>query len=40
VLLAIEGNTVLATFDRNGWIQTLKEVDTRRVQCYIAPIAA
>ena len=39
-LLSIEGNTALAAFDHNGWIQTLKEVDTRRLQCYVAPMAA
>jgi hypothetical protein len=37
VLLSIEGNTELGAFDRNGWVQTLKEVDTRRVHCYVAP---
>ena len=40
VLLSIEGNTVLAAFDRNGWVQTLKEVDTTRVLCYVAPLVA
>ena len=39
VLLSIEGNTVLAAFDPNGWVQTLKEVDTKRVLCYILPEA-
>src|SRR5258708_16281296 len=38
VLLSIEGNTVLGAFDRNGWVQALKEVDTKRVLCYVAPL--
>lgn len=37
VLMAIEGNTTLGRFDRNGYVQTLKEVDRSRVLCYIAP---
>jgi hypothetical protein len=40
VLLSIEGNTVLGAFDRNGWVQTLKEVDTRRVLCYLSPVGS
>ena len=40
VLLSIEGNTVLGAFDPNGWVQALKEVDTKRVLCYVAPAAA
>lgn len=38
VLLSIEGNTVLGAFDRNGWVQALKEVETRRVLCYVSPL--
>jgi hypothetical protein len=30
---------VLASFDRNGWIQTLKEIDTKRVLVYLSPMA-
>jgi len=37
VLMSIEGNTTLGTFDRNGYTQTLKEPDTTRVLCYILP---
>jgi len=37
VLMSIEGNTTLGRFDRNGYVQTLKEVDRSRVLCYIAP---
>jgi hypothetical protein len=40
VLLSIEGNTVIGPFDRNGFVQTLKEVDRTRVLGYIAPLAA
>jgi hypothetical protein len=36
VLLSIEGNTVIGTFDRNGFVQALKEVDLKRVLCFIA----
>ena len=36
VLLSIEGNTVIGAFDRNGWVQALKKVDTRRVLLYVA----
>jgi hypothetical protein len=39
VLLSIEGNTVIGAFDRNGWVQALREVDTRRVLCYVSPTA-
>jgi hypothetical protein len=37
VLLSIEGNTTITTFDRNGFVQTLKEVDVSRILCYITP---
>jgi hypothetical protein len=37
VLLSIEGNTVLGPFDRNGFVQALKEVDVKRVLKYIGP---
>ena len=37
VLLSIEGNTVLGSFDRNGFVQALKEVDVKRVLTYIGP---
>ena len=37
VLLSIEGNTVLGAFDPNGWVQALKEVDTKRVLCFVSP---
>lgn len=37
VLLSIEGNTTLAAFDRNGFVQALKEVDVKRILTYIAP---
>lgn len=40
VLLAIEGNTGLGGLERNGWVQTLKQIDTTRVLCYIAPARA
>lgn len=36
-LLAIEGNTVIGPFDRDGWVQALKEVDPRRVLAYLSP---
>lgn len=36
-LFSVEGNTTLGKFDRNGYAQTLKEVDQKRVLCYIAP---
>jgi hypothetical protein len=39
-LLAVEGNTTLGRFDRNGYVLALKEVDTRRVMAYIAPEVA
>ena len=38
ILLAIEGNTVISSFDRNGFVQTLKEVDRDRVLSYVAAI--
>ena len=34
-LLSIEGNTVLGPFDRNGFVQALKEVDRSRVLGYV-----
>ena len=37
ILQSIEGNTVLGKFDRNGYTQTLKEVDTKRVAGYVLP---
>jgi hypothetical protein len=37
VLLSIEGNTVLGPFDRNGFVQALKEVDLKRILTYIGP---
>jgi hypothetical protein len=40
VLLSIEGNTILGAFDRNGFVQALKEVDRSRVLSYVAPAAA
>lgn len=39
VLLSVEGNTILGAFDRNGFVQALKEVQTNRVLCYVTPIA-
>ena len=39
-LLSTEGNTVIGPFDRNGFVQALKEVDAGRVLCYIAPAGA
>jgi hypothetical protein len=37
MLMAIEGNTTLSRFDRDGHVQTLKEVERGRVLCYIRP---
>ena len=37
-LRAIEGNTVIGPFDRNGFVQALKEVDPARVLCYVAAV--
>lgn len=37
VLLNIEGNTTLGKYDRNGFIQTMKQVAIERVLCYVAP---
>jgi hypothetical protein len=37
VLMSIEGNTTLGKYDRNGYVQALKEVDRSRVLCYILP---
>jgi hypothetical protein len=39
-LLSIEGNTVIGPFDRNGFVQALKEIDRGRVLTYVAPAAA
>jgi hypothetical protein len=36
-LMSVEGNTTLGKYDRNGDVQTLKEVDANRVLAYIAP---
>lgn len=36
-LTAIEGNTTLSGFDRDGWVQTLKEVRRDRVLGYVLP---
>jgi hypothetical protein len=38
-LLAIEGNTTIGKYDRNGFVQTLKEVEPDRVLAYIQPEA-
>lgn len=35
VLLSVEGNTTLGKYDRNGFIQTLKPIETPRVYGYI-----
>lgn len=37
VLMSIEGNTTLGKYDRNGYVQALKEVDRSRVLLYILP---
>jgi hypothetical protein len=37
VLMSIEGNTTLSRYDRNGFVQALKEVERDRVLCYIRP---
>ena len=37
VLMSIEGNTTLGKYDRNGFVQALKEVDQDRVYTYILP---
>jgi hypothetical protein len=37
VLMSIEGNTTLSRYDRNGYVQTLKEVDRDHVLCYVKP---
>jgi hypothetical protein len=36
-LLAIEGNTTLGKYDRNGYVLALKEVDVGRVLGYVKP---
>lgn len=38
-LLAIEGNTTLGKYDRNGYVQALKAVDLARVLTFILPEA-
>jgi hypothetical protein len=37
VLQSIEGNTTLGKYDRNGYVQTLKEVEKARVLGYVLP---
>jgi hypothetical protein len=37
--MAIEGNTTLGKYDRNGFVCTLKAIETARVLCYLAPVA-
>ena len=37
VVLSIEGNTTIEGESRNGWIQTLKEVDRAHVLTYVLP---
>ena len=37
VLLSIEGNTTIEGESRNGWVQTLKEVNRAHVLTYISP---
>jgi hypothetical protein len=37
VLMSMEGNTTLSRYDRNGYVQALKEVGRDRVLCYIKP---
>lgn len=37
---AIEGNTTLGKYDRNGYVLTLKEVEQGRVLCFVLPEAA
>jgi len=39
-LLSIEGNTGLGAFDREGYVQALKQVDEKRVLGYVAARAA
>ncbi len=36
-LMSVEGNTTLGKYDRNGDVQTLKDVDAKRVLGYVAP---
>lgn len=36
-LLSIEGNTTLGKYDREGYLQTVKEVDASRVLTYVLP---
>jgi hypothetical protein len=35
--MAIEGNTTLGKYDRNGFVCTLKAIESARVLCYLAP---
>jgi hypothetical protein len=37
VPFSIEGNTTLGKYDRNGYVQTLKEIDLARVLGYVLP---
>lgn len=37
VEMSIEGNTTLGKYDRNGFVQALKEVDHPRVAAYVLP---
>jgi hypothetical protein len=37
VLQSVEGNTTLGKYDRNGYTQTHKEVDLKRVAGYVLP---
>lgn len=37
VPMAIEGNTTLGKYDRNGFVSTLKAIEPLRVLCYLAP---
>lgn len=36
-LMSVEGNTTLGKYDRNGDVQTLKDVEKARVLGYVAP---
>lgn len=40
VPMAIEGNTTLGKYDRNGFVSTLKQIEAARVLCYLAPAPA
>lgn len=37
VAMSIEGNTTIGKYDRNGFVQALKEIDASRVLGYVAP---